>query len=504
MNDDETRRAIDAPTTDDHEPDPPLDPGTIVGEHRIVRRVGSGTFGDVYAAEHTVLGKRVAIKLLRRKLSANDEAVARFIAEARAVSRMRHRNLVDVFGFGSFEGERRYYVMDLFEGETLGALLDRETCLDPARVVPILEGIAAALDASHAAGVVHRDLKPENVFLAREPDGSVVPKVLDFGIAKLLGDDMGPRTATGILLGTPRYMSPEQCRGRPVDHRADIYALGVLAHEMLTGAPPFANEALVDLLLQHTIETPPRVSAARPGLSPALDAPVLAMLAKRPADRPASAGQAIAALAVAMKPRSATLPLGSMIGSAPTMLAPATSARPMPAAIVLPAPPLQRTALLDPPAAPIGPTKLSPGRPPAARVDVAPTSIPDSIPSPPTHGNAPVIAVLAALLIGVAALVIGLGRRGDRVPAASTSATPIAVAPTIAPSSTALTVTPSFTASAAAATAVPSPITTAPPAISSVPADIASSAKPSPSTRPTTARSSAVKPADAKGRDIGF
>jgi eukaryotic-like serine/threonine-protein kinase len=277
--------------------DVPLEPGTMVGEYRVDKLLGTGSFGEVYAGEQPLIGKRVAIKLLHRKLSSDATVVSRFIAEARAVNRIRHRNIIDIFSFGMLDGQRHYFVMELCDGMTLGALLDRERRLDPARAIPILRGVADALDAAHQADVTHRDLKPDNIFLVVEKDGSFFPKLLDFGIAKLVGDDAAHKTRTGMAMGTPRYMSPEQCRGKRVDHRADIYALGVVAHEMLTGHPVFEAESAMDLLFKHSIETPLPMSAHCPDLPPELDAPVLAMLAKRPNDRPASAGQAIAALA---------------------------------------------------------------------------------------------------------------------------------------------------------------------------------------------------------------
>ncbi|MEZ4295105.1 MAG: protein kinase [Polyangiaceae bacterium] len=277
--------------------DVPLEPGSMIGEYRIEKKLGAGTFGDVYAGEQPLIGKRVAIKLLHRKFSSDAEIVSRFVAEARAVNRIRHRNIIDIFSFGMVDDERHYFVMELLDGLTLRDLLDREPRLPLEKALPILRGIASGLDAAHEAGVTHRDLKPDNVFLAVERDKSYFPKLLDFGVAKLLGEDLAHKTATGMAIGTPRYMSPEQCRGKKIDHRADIYSLGVLVHEMLTGRPLFEAETAMDLLLAHTSDTPRRMSQLCPDLPPELDEPVLAMLAKRPKDRPDSAGAAISALA---------------------------------------------------------------------------------------------------------------------------------------------------------------------------------------------------------------
>ncbi len=277
--------------------DAPLDAGTMVGEYRIERKLGSGTFGDVYAGEQPLIGKRVAVKLLHRKLSAEAEVVSRFVAEARAVNRIRHRNIIDIFSFGVLPDKRQYFVMELLDGLTLGELLAREGHLSMDVALPIFQGIASALDAAHEAGITHRDLKPDNVFLAVEKEGGYFPKLLDFGVAKLAGEDVAHKTATGMAIGTPRYMSPEQCRAKKIDHKADIYSLGVLIHEALTGEPLFDGEGMMEVLFKHMNEPPRPMSTVRSELSEVLDAPVLAMLAKRPKDRPDSAGAAVKSLA---------------------------------------------------------------------------------------------------------------------------------------------------------------------------------------------------------------
>jgi serine/threonine-protein kinase len=275
----------------------PLRAGTMVGEYRIEKKLGAGTFGEVYAGEQPLIGKRVAVKVLNRRFASDPVMISRFVAEARAVNKIRQRNIIDIFSFGVLpELERHYFVMELLEGETLGALMDEMRRVPVAVAIPIVRGIADALDAAHKAGITHRDLKPDNVFVVTERDGSYFPKLLDFGIAKLLGDDVAHKTGSGMVLGTPRYMSPEQARGKPADHRADIYALGVMIHEMLTGVAPFVGESSVDLLLKHAVDPPPSMSSVCPDIPRALDVPVLAMLEKRPADRPQSAGEAVAAL----------------------------------------------------------------------------------------------------------------------------------------------------------------------------------------------------------------
>lgn len=201
--------------------------------------------------------------------------ISRFIAEARAVNKIRQRNIIDIFSFGVLPDlKRHYFVMELLDGLTLGALMNETGRLPLPVVFQIVRGIADALDAVHEAGITHRDLKPDNVFLATERDGTYFPKLLDFGIAKLLGETAAHTTGSGMVLGTPRYMSPEQARGKRADHRADIYALGVMIHEMVTGRPLFVGESSIDVQPPGAMEIASTIasdagsaSAARAGRS---------------------------------------------------------------------------------------------------------------------------------------------------------------------------------------------------------------------------------------------
>ncbi|WP_433927565.1 serine/threonine-protein kinase [Sorangium cellulosum] len=277
--------------------EPLLEANTMVGEYRIDRKLGAGTFGEVYAGEHPLIGKKVAIKVLNRRFAAQPEAVARFVAEARAVNRIRQRNIIDIFSFGLLPGlQRHYFVMELLDGMTLGELCQRRRRLPFPTLVPIVRGIADALDAVHEAGITHRDLKPDNVFLAAERDGTWFPKLLDFGIAKLADGEGSEVTSTGVVLGTPQYMAPEQARGQRTGPPADIYALGVMIHRMLTGKSLFTGESAVDVMCKHASDPPPRMSSVCPDLPRELDLPVLAMLEKRAGDRPPSASKAVADL----------------------------------------------------------------------------------------------------------------------------------------------------------------------------------------------------------------
>jgi serine/threonine protein kinase len=277
-------------------PEGDLAKGEPVGEYVIEDVLGRGGFGTVYRASHPLIGKRVAIKVLSKKFSADPEMVSRFVAEAKAVNQIRHRHIIDIFSFGSLPDGRQYYVMEYLDGEPLDAYLAKHKRLELAVVVPILKAVARALDAAHAKGVAHRDLKPENIYLALDDDGQPYPKLLDFGIAKLSGEQqLAHKTNTGVPIGTPYYMSPEQCRGSGVDHRADIYSLGVVAYRLLSGTYPF-DGALVDILHKHMYDEPKPPSLEHPAIEPHADAAILWMMRKDPAERPTSAVAAIAAL----------------------------------------------------------------------------------------------------------------------------------------------------------------------------------------------------------------
>jgi tetratricopeptide (TPR) repeat protein len=271
------------------EAEPSVAPGTEVGGYVVEARIGVGGFGEVYRARHPVIDRVVAIKILHARYSANAEAVARFVAEARAVNKISHAGIVEVFDFGELDG-REYFVMELLAGITLRDRLAERGRLPLAEALPILRGIAEAVDAAHAAGVAHRDLKPDNVFILA--DGRT--KLIDFGLAKLTREE-APVTQTGSIFGTPMYMSPEQCRGGALDTRTDLYSFGVLVYHVLTGEPPFDGDA-IELALHHVNDHPAPPSQCCAELPRHVDRVVLALLAKDPADRPPSLVTAVAAL----------------------------------------------------------------------------------------------------------------------------------------------------------------------------------------------------------------
>ncbi|HUQ05682.1 MAG TPA: serine/threonine-protein kinase [Kofleriaceae bacterium] len=276
-----------------------LDPGQHAGEYVIESMIGAGGFGTVYRARHPLIGKLAAVKVLSRQFSVDPEMVSRFVDEARAVNQIRHRNIIDIFSFGQLDDERSYYVMELLDGQPLDEVIAERGACSLADSIPILRGIARALDAAHGSGVAHRDLKPENVFLARESDGSSFPKLLDFGIAKLIGDraaEQQHKTRTGAPIGTPYYMSPEQCRGQGVDHRTDIYAFGCMAYKMLTGVVPFDGDVHLDVLMRQITDEPVPPSERVTGLPLAVDDVIAWMMRKDPAERPPDLVTAVHAL----------------------------------------------------------------------------------------------------------------------------------------------------------------------------------------------------------------
>ncbi len=282
--------------------DADLSAGETVGDYVVSGKLGEGGFGSVFRAEHPLIGKQVAIKVLNRQYSADPAMVQRFVAEARAVNQIRHRNIIDIFGFGQLPDGRHYYVMELLDGRPLDQYVEQRGRIPLAEAIPILRGVARALDAAHGKGIAHRDLKPENVFLAFDEQGGIHPKLLDFGIAKLLTNTMPEgkkpsfKTRTGAPIGTPYYMSPEQCRGRDVDHRTDVYAFGCVTYRMLTGVYPFDGPDYMEILIKQINQDPHPASHLVADLPMSVDAVISWMLKKDPAARPPNLVSAIRAL----------------------------------------------------------------------------------------------------------------------------------------------------------------------------------------------------------------
>jgi serine/threonine-protein kinase len=282
-----------------------LKPGTVAGAYVLKKELASGGGGTVYEAQHRLLGRRAAVKVLRRELAASPQMVARFLREALAVNMIKHPNIVDIYEFGELPDGRPFYVMELLEGIDLRSLLNERGRFSPAEVLEILEPVCSALQAAHEQGIVHRDLKASNILIMNQGDRRVV-KLLDFGIAKLMHPDAGEAglTVVGTRLGTSYTMAPEQIRGDAVDPRTDIYALGVVLYHLVTGQYPFRAETMTDIERLHLEAPPPRPSQAA-AVPPALDAVVLRSMEKV-ADRRFPSARAFAeALREAVGSRSA-------------------------------------------------------------------------------------------------------------------------------------------------------------------------------------------------------
>ncbi len=265
--------------------------GATIGNYRVVGKLGEGGMGAVYLAEHPLIGKKVALKVLREEYSRNQEIINRFFHEAKAIHDIGHPNIVDFIDYGFVQTPTgtgfAYFIMEFLPGDSLAQLLRREGSLPPERAFHIGMQVADALASAHQKGIVHRDLKPDNVFTVQRGRDRDFVKLLDFGIAKLTGEQgASQRTRTGVVMGTPAYMSPEQCEGRGrVDHRTDIYALGILLYEMITGRVPFVGEGYGDVIVQHLTCQPAWPSTIRGPLPPAIETVVMKALAKRPDDR---------------------------------------------------------------------------------------------------------------------------------------------------------------------------------------------------------------------------
>lgn len=236
--------------------------GTVIGgRYRVEKVIGQGGFGAVYQAVHTATGDRVAIKVLRADVQQAADVSTRFRHEAKATSRLKHPNTVRVFDFGQMDDGNLYLAMEFLEGKTLSDMLRQQSPVAPKRLVHIATQVLKSLSEAHSKGLVHRDLKPDNIFLQTVHGEADFVKVLDFGFAKsMIGDQTTDVTSTGAIIGTPRYMSPEQARGKGIDTRTDLYSLGIILFEALTGSEPFPADSPLSMLLRRVAEDPPNVA----------------------------------------------------------------------------------------------------------------------------------------------------------------------------------------------------------------------------------------------------
>src|SRR5712691_2927893 len=292
-------------------PSDPLLGQTLAGKYRVEKLIKRGGMGAIYQGKHVLMDKTVAIKVLRPALAVDDDVVARFSREAKAASRISHPHAVSVTDFGESENGIVFLVMEYLEGRTLKEIIRSEGAMPLTRVVEIIRQVTGALEAAHEQCVVHRDLKSDNIMVS-QTNGGDWAKVLDFGIAKIQQPASvkdADLTAPNLVIGTPQYMSPEQCsQTQPPDARSDIYSLGVIIYEMLAGRVPFTGESATMIMMQHVQDTPPSVLATRPDLPPAVDGVITRALAKVPADRFQTAGEVFAALSAAAGEGVSTAP----------------------------------------------------------------------------------------------------------------------------------------------------------------------------------------------------
>src|SRR5688572_4636367 len=273
-------------------------PDALIGmlldkKYRIEKRLGEGGMGVVYLATHIHIESTVAIKVLHKDMVSNPQSVERFRREARAAGRIKHPNAISVMDFGVGENNLVYIVMEYLEGMTLSQRIRKTGRVMPEETVTIMRDVCAALDAAHNKGVIHRDLKPDNIILQKIDGGKDRVKVLDFGIAQLksLSGVSMELTQQGTVIGTPFYMSPEQCRGEELDKRSDVYSLGIILFEMLTGKLPFQAESAMAVIVKHMTEQPPRLREIQPDIPALFEVVTLRALAKGKAERQGSAAE---------------------------------------------------------------------------------------------------------------------------------------------------------------------------------------------------------------------
>jgi serine/threonine-protein kinase len=277
----------------------------LVGQrYRVLRRLGQGGMGVVYLARHELIERPVALKILSNEFASDADQVQRFLHEARAAARIGHENIVEVFDFGEID-DSVYIAMEYLEGQDLAQALRQEVPFPRERIGPILAQVFSALGAAHGKGLIHRDLKPDNIFLIDREGRADFVKVLDFGLVKFAGEEppAGERlTRVGTVVGTPEYMSPEQVRGDVLDHRCDIYAMGCILYEMLTGAPPFTSEKVMEVMARQLCrKAPPPSSCSERPICAELDNVCMRALEKDPAHRFASMAEMAAALEEALR-----------------------------------------------------------------------------------------------------------------------------------------------------------------------------------------------------------
>ncbi len=431
----------------------------VDGRYRVMELIGEGGMGKVYLAEHIEIGKRVALKVLHQSYSRMPDLVERFRREARAASKIGHPNIVDVTDSGTTADGSVYFVMEYLEGVELGSVIERQGAIDIARALKISSQICRALQAAHREGIIHRDLKPENIYLITRDGAADVVKVLDFGIAKTTEAEAARErrlTSPGMAMGTPEYMAPEQAAGRPADARTDVYALGAIMYEMVTGLPPYSGDNFMEILTKKATMDPPPPITVRAELPVQVSDLVMASMARNPDDRPQSmealeyqlnkclAGRGVAVAQILgmttdanvvanlnpglsmrvlddgiVTPRSGT--------SAPAVRATTFSGQMAAQGIDFSSPITSTGNFVAPPRAATEPSAQS--NPSFGLASSPSIQIPQELSAPPVHRSAAGVfgwLLLGAILFGGIGTLIyaALGERGDRAPASALVLTP--------------------------------------------------------------------------------
>jgi len=357
--------------------------GLLAGRYRVESVLGKGGMGRVYKAEHTGIGRTVALKVLHTRLGGSKEAKERFQREAIASGRLDHPNIVQVSDSGELEDGSLYLVMEALEGEPLGSRLERDKRIPWLEAITIIRGVLAGLQHAHEKGVVHRDVKPDNIFLARK-DNELVIKILDFGIAKLFAGnaDDPATTRAGLTVGTPAYLSPEQAVGGAITPASDVYSTSIVLYEMLTGRPPFLDEDPLAMLTAHVSRDPPPFSEVAPDIDcpPALEALINHGLAKLSGERITSANDYAARLEEIARNAGYALPMLPRASGQVSIPGPSHSLTPSPGFMATPPP----TAYATPAAAytPVHGNPISPHTPASGTPAVSLTQALDSLPQP--------------------------------------------------------------------------------------------------------------------------
>jgi eukaryotic-like serine/threonine-protein kinase len=383
---------------------------TVATKYLVEQMIGEGGMGKVYKAIQLALDKPVVLKVLRQALLSDERTVKRFQREAKAASRLNHPNSISVLDFGQADDGAMYIAMEYVQGKDLHNILSREWPLPEARVIRLMSQVLSALADAHSAGVIHRDLKPENIMVEQRRGEADFVKVLDFGIAKIVDgsiDDDGPAlTRAGFVCGTPEYMSPEQARGAQLDHRSDLYAVGVIIYQLMCGMLPFDSDSAVGFATKHLTEVPPPPTKRRPEarVSAAMERLIMKALAKNPDDRPQTAEQFRAELLAIEKERRAS------VGTArrPAAATSQGGLAPVPRKVT---PIDQQETRVNPPQSPWASNETtvkasSPIAGPVPNENASPTTSPDRDTNPVASGASSIIFKVATVLL--AALALGL------------------------------------------------------------------------------------------------